>query len=1027
MKDYEVWALSERAKELECLYAVDGILQNKQLTIPAAMYELIKIIPLGFAYPNLCKIQIKLNENIYETDNFKNSIIITETSIVIGSDTIGYINVGYEKDKLESYTALEDEIKMMSSIAWRISLLTLTTQNELSILFDMLKRIDPNMLLRICEKLRTYLIKNFGEKINTYLGELGIDDSFFYGESNVPLEKSLVSEPIEISKKLIASAAMFLTSNTITELINRWIINERAFSLINVVDSKDATVENILEAVRRYTKTVDEQNRNPITEKWLLSELCHRFLTTDEDLISLVIDNLKLSDFESMMAKIIASDKCSGNIGGKGAGIFIAKQLIENVAKEEPLLADIKTPHTWYISTDQITEFLHYNYLEEMRSYKFHSPMHLRITYKNIVKRIKNASLTPYVVKMLKILLDEMEGVPLIVRSSSLLEDRMNSAFSGKYKSLFLANCGSKEQRLEELSDAILEVYASMYNPDSLCYRKERNLINYSEKMGILIQEVVGKKVGPYYLPVFAGVAFSENQLRWSTRINREDGLVRMVFGLGTRAVDRVNDDYPILFSPSKPQLRTNHTPEEIVYYSQKYVDVINLEKQKFETIEVKDLLKDYGKEIPTLDKIVSVYSDMMIQDKSFFTLNPQKDDMVVTLNGYINKGDIPSKLKYMLNILSEKMRVPIDLEFAFDGENIYLLQCRAQGRGIQKSPAPIPANLPPQDILFTTDQYITNGLVNNITHIVYVDPTGYSNLRSREQLLDVGKAVGLLGNLLQRKQYILMGPGRWGSRGDVTLGVHVTYNDIANTAALIEIANKKHNYVPELSFGTHFFQDLVEADIVYIPLYPDNEVNILRQGFFFSSENLLPEILPEYSYLADTLKVIDIGRSYFGKTLSIHMNSDLEQAVAFFTDEKVSKTPTKKEMFYDSKLSSDNSIEHWQWRKYMAEQIALEANMDELGIKNIYLIGSTNTGHCRINSDIDLLIHFYGNDSQRALLKSWLMGWSKALAKQNFLRTGYTADEILDVHIITDDDIKNGDSFTQKIDSITDPATLLR
>ena len=121
-----------------------------------------------------------------------------------------------------------------------------------------------------------------------------------------------------------------------------------------------------------------------------------------------------------------------------------------------------------------------------------------------------------------------------------LLEDSFGAAFAGKYKSLFIANQGSKKERLAELIDAIAEVYASTFGPDPIEYRREQGLLDYHEEMGILIQEVVGKKVGDYFFPAFAGVALSNNEFRWSNRIKLEDGLVRMVPGLGTRAVDRV-------------------------------------------------------------------------------------------------------------------------------------------------------------------------------------------------------------------------------------------------------------------------------------------------------------------------------------------------------------------------------------------------------------------------------------------------------------------------------------------------------
>ena len=171
-----------------------------------------------------------------------------------------------------------------------------------------------------------------------------------------------------------------------------------------------------------------------------------------------------------------------------------------------------------------------------------------------------------------------------------------------------------------------------MYNPDSIQYRRERGLLNFIEQMGVLIQEVVGKKVGHYFLPAFAGVAFSHNLLRWSPRVTREGGLVRMVMGLGTRAVDRVNDDYPVFFSPGHPELQINQTPDYIRRYSSKYIDLINLEDSRFETVDAAAFLREVGGQFPELYKYVSVCNDDLIERKNVFTLNPLKDNMMIAL-----------------------------------------------------------------------------------------------------------------------------------------------------------------------------------------------------------------------------------------------------------------------------------------------------------------------------------------------------------------------------------------------------------
>jgi len=118
---------------------------------------------------------------------------------------------------------------------------------------------------------------------------------------------------------------------------------------------------------------------------------------------------------------------------------------------------------------------------------------------------------------------------------------------------------------------------------------------------------------------------------------------------------------------------------------------------------------------------------------------------------------------------------------------------------------------------------------------------------------------------------------------------------------------------------------------------------------------------------------------------------------------------------------------EHWQWRYYMAKQIAAGIDMEKMGVKGVYLFGSTSSGTSGMGSDIDMLLHVGGTEEQHRLLISWLDGWSQALAKFNFLHTGYDAGRLLDFHLITDEDIANRDSYPLKIISPLDPAEKLR
>jgi hypothetical protein len=326
--------------------------------------------------------------------------------------------------------------------------------------------------------------------------------------------------------------------------------------------------------------------------------------------------------------------------------------------------------------------------------------------------------------------------------------------------------------------------------------------------------------------------------------------------------------------------------------------------------------------------------------------------------------------------------------------------------------------------VLFTAHRSISNGRVPDITHIVYIDPDQYARIQDLKELTEVGKAVGRLNKLLPKRQFVLMGPGRWGSRGDIKLGVRVTYADISNTALLMEVARKRGDYVPELSFGTHFFQDLVEGDIRYIPLYPDEPESSLDETFLRRARNVLPDMLPEFTHLADTVRVIDVAREREGRILRVLMNADLDEAVGIFD---ISRTAA-----VGATDPADTMVElpteaHWRWRLRMAEQIAADLDAERFGVRALYIIGSVKNATAGPSSDIDLLIHDEGSGPQRNELNLWLDGWSRSLAEMNHLRTGYRTDGLLDVHYVTDRDIEKQTSFAAKIGAVTDPARRLR
>jgi len=1035
-QDYSVEFLKERAKELNCLYLIDEALTNNSL--PDMLMEVTKVLPLGFCKVHECSVTIFLDDQIYSSKLVLSNGNEIQSSIIINKKVRGYIKATYSKNTTNSdeYSFLVQEEKLLSTVANKIAQIIYQKEIQYSndprsnwkAILTLLQRTDHEMLLHICEKMLTLLARNNQNLITDILSDMNWSVNEYQGEINFPHRNLPDVDVINFSKRLFKTARTCMEDSQIFDYINLWIYQGKTYELIKLVDKRDSDVKDISKALVQYVKAVKvSEMSSKTTRRWLLVELIRRFLIDNPKLIENARKYVTVEDFCELLDTIICSPKSTGKIGGKATGFFLANKIIASHIDQKPELHNIKVVNTWYIAADELESLLHNNHLDELNEHKYRDLLDIRISYPKIVHTLKNSKMSPYVLNELNQILDQCENKPLIIRSSSLLEDQKNSTFSGKYKSLFLTNTGIKSERLKNLVDGILEVYASMFSPDSIQYRKERNLLDFSEQMGIMIQEVVGRQVGPYFFPLFAGVAFSNNEFRWASRIKREDGVLRMVVGLGTRAVDRVGDDFPILISPGQPKIRVNQVPQELRKYSPQMMDVINIENNKFESIPISQMIKEYGDSIPYISHVASVLKDDIITDYNKYNIDLENDQTIITFDGLINKTAVIPQIQSVMSLLKEKLGYAVDIEFASDGENFYLLQCRPQSNNNGNVPVAIPTNISAKDTVFSANKYISNGKVTGIKTVVYVDPIEYGKLDNYDDLVRVGSAIGDLNRILYRKSFILMGPGRWGSRGDIKLGVKVTYSDINNTSMLIEIAQKKSRHQPELSFGTHFFQDLVEANINYLPLYPEDAGIIFDRSFFIQNTNALDKIIPAYSDLSDVIKVIDINDNYYKKELIVLMNAVLEKEIDYL--DHAPKLVKRRESSVEEldRSNDETDSQGWKWRHYMAEKIANKLDLLAYGVKGIYLFGSTSTCSARLNSDIDLLIHIDGTEEQKQELDKWLNGWSMALSEINYLKTGYESDGLLDIHYITDKDIIDKNCFAVKINSIYDPATPLR
>ncbi len=581
-----------------------------------------------------------------------------------------------------------------------------------------------------------------------------------------------------------------------------------------------------------------------------------------------------------------------GKIGGKAAGMLLAYKVLQRHGPQHGIDVDrfITIPESWFLGADIFYDFHNNNDLFRFMNQKYKRPEQMMSDYPIAYNAYLNSRLPDEIIDQLSELLDSVGDAPLIVRSSSLLEDNFDTSFAGKYDSFFLPNQGTHAENLRELQTAIIKVYASVIRPEALIYRDRMGLTDYDERMAVLIQKVEGRRYGRYVFPDVAGVGFSFNPYRWSKRIRGEDGLLRMVVGLGTRAVDRVGRDYPRMVSLSHPSLRPEFGARMVRHYSQHQIDVIDVEDNTFKTLPVGQVLDiDY----PALTAIVSVDQGGFVQPFARRPVALEPHQMVVTFDNLLAQEQFVTLLRESLKILEKAYERPVDVEFAGQLVATYpkpqvriaLLQCRTLSRrGDVYHDVHIPEDIPEQDVIFTVNQQVPRGCVEGIRYVIYVDPHAYVHIPEPHTRIEIAQVVGRLNHALANQTFILMGPGRWGS-SNIQVGVPVTYADIYNTRVLIEVAFAGDGSAPELSYGTHFFQDLVEANIYPLPIFPDDPSNVYQESFFRSAPNLLSQLLPADDRYTPYIKVIDVPSVSNGRTLTIIMDSEEDRAVAFLTN----------------------------------------------------------------------------------------------------------------------------------------------
>lgn len=621
--------------------------------------------------------------------------------------------------------------------------------------------------------------------------------------------------------------------------------------------------EEVLYAIRKGDIT-PEESKEP------MHRLIRMAISRDERVSKLVEKYLSLEELLAVGRRIIGT----GLIGGKTVGMLLSRAILR---QSDERWAKVLEPHdSFYIGSDVFYTFLVKNGIWWERERQKDSASFLEGSAR-ARQRMLVGVFPEYVEKEINDLLDYFGQSPFIVRSSSLLEDNFGNAFAGKYESVFCVNQGPRDKRLEDFKTAIKTIYASSMSEKALTYRFHRGLLDRDEQMALLVQRVSGQYYDRLFMPQIAGVGFSFNPFVWNESIDPRTGVLRLVFGLGTRAVDRRDDDYTRIVALNAPQLRPESSQGERRQYTQKKVDVLDFDANQLVPYDFQEVIRR-NPDLP-VDLFASRDPELeqMIRERGRKDIFP----WTLTFDKLLTRTGFVEDMRTMLRTIHQAYDYPVDIEFTcnFFDEEIYkinLVQCRPfQVKGGGNVPEP-PQDIPESDLILKAHgAIIGQSRFSEVDWFVYVVPSAYSQLPLRDRYT-VAKLIGQLmhvESLYQGKTIMLLGPGRWGTTSP-ELGVPISFSDINTVSILCEIVAMRADLVPDVSLGTHLFSDLVEMDILYMALFPEKENNYWNEAFLEEQPNLFETFLPEEKQWAGVVRVIDGRRQAWinANTLKQHV-----------------------------------------------------------------------------------------------------------------------------------------------------------
>ena len=578
----------------------------------------------------------------------------------------------------------------------------------------------------------------------------------------------------------------------------------------------------------------------------LTDQLMRMLIAREGKILDLARANLNLKDLLNIRRRMIGT----GLIGGKSTGLVVAQAILK---KHNRQLHSTLAPHdSFFIGADVFYTYLVQNGLWWIKQKQKNPDSFLEAIELTRYQLLKG-QFPEYIIKQFANLLDYFGQSPIIIRSSSLLEDDFENSFAGKAESVILANQGSHNDRMVNLISAIQRVYASNMSKDVLQYRASRGLLQKDEQMAVLVQRIYGTTHERIFFPHLAGVGLSFNPYVWNDQIDPKAGVIRLVFGLGTRAVDNNGEEHIRLVALNAPDLQLQNQAE--MCYQQK-ADVLTLDSGQVSHLTLEEISRSCP-ELPI--EMLASRDEHLVQiakESKLTNIFPYS----LTFEKMLRETSFVRSMRSMLKTLEKTYGNPVDIEFAVnvhkDGSyKINLIQCRPIQLRTQVASKIIKSINPESYIIKSESPVIGRSRDMTIDRILYVVPEKYAELPMQERYA-LARFIGDTLRADETSVTMLIGPGRWGTTSPA-MGIPITFPEIKSVDVICEISEMHESLIPDLSLGSHFFNELIETDILYFTIQPQLKENFIKREFLNTASLPSSSLPPSAKKWEDVIRII--------------------------------------------------------------------------------------------------------------------------------------------------------------------------